>query len=308
MLKSALSPIRSDRLLDLNAFLLSAVCHLVALVGLGLIAMAPDRSWSDVKLLAEIADGYDEPVGGDNALQDDLSEFTLAQDDAATAAGPVRIFDASVATATASDFAALETSFDTLESGGGLDGQSLADVGEATEGGSSDGQPEVAEFFGVSGYGGSFVYVVDVSGSMNEGDKYRRARDELLRSIEHLREDQRYFVIFYNHASYPMDASEPILATREHLDQTRRWVHRVWPDGGTFPLQSLLHALKLEPDAIYFLSDGKFDPAVIDAVRIQNPASSGQIPIHTIAFVNTETVGIMQAIAHNSGGTFRFVK
>ena len=42
---------------------------------------------------------------------------------------------------------------------------------------------------------------------------------------------------------------------------------RVWPGGGTYPLEALLHALSLEPDAIYFLSDGRFDPAVIEALR-----------------------------------------
>jgi hypothetical protein len=287
----------------LNAFLVSAVCHLGALVGLGLVVMSAGPSRSDVRLLAHLGERYDEPVGGDATVQDHLPEFTVTQAAAAITAGPVKVFDTSTATSSAPDFVALEASFDELDAGGGLDSRALTEVGDDR----ASGSPAGAEFFGVSGYGGKFVYVVDVSGSMGEGGKYIRVRKELLRSIEHLREDQRYFVILYSDASFPMDASEPILATPEHINATRRWVHRVWPDGGTFPLQSLLLALRLEPDAIYFLSDGKFDPAVIDAVRIQNPPSSGQIPIHTIAFVNKDTVGIMRAIADNSGGTFRFV-
>jgi hypothetical protein len=41
---------------------------------------------------------------------------------------------------------------------------------------------------------------------------------------------------------------------------------------------------------------------------VQNRASHGQIPIHTIAFVNEETIGIMRQIAKQSGGKFRFVQ
>ena len=105
-----------------------------------------------------------------------------------------------------------------------------------------------------------------------------------------------------------MDADKPITATRAARRPHAALGRRIWPGGGTYPLKALLQALSLEPDAIYFLSDGRFDPAVIEALRIQNPSSSGQIPIHTIAFVNQETIGIMQMIAKNSGGKFRFVE
>ena len=47
---------------------------------------------------------------------------------------------------------------------------------------------------------------------------------------------------------------------------------------------------------------------MIEALRVQNPPSNGQIPIHTIAFVNQETIGIMKQIAKQSGGKFRFVQ
>src|SRR3972149_2345168 len=50
---------------------------------------------------------------------------------------------------------------------------------------------------GPGGVGRSFVYVLDCSGSMNDEGRFVRARQELLRSIEHLTSDQSYFVIFY---------------------------------------------------------------------------------------------------------------
>jgi hypothetical protein len=42
--------------------------------------------------------------------------------------------------------------------------------------------------------------------------------------------------------------------------------------------------------------------------RPNNRLKLRQIPIHTIALVNSATEGLMRTIARNSGGQFRFVK
>jgi hypothetical protein len=308
MLKTALPSFRSipsDWLRDANSFLLSAVFHLVALLFLALSMMSSEKGWSDLQLFAQMSDGVDAPLGGGDSLEDSLGSFKVEPEQAALAAGPVTLFDMSSALAT--NTPAIESPLDAMATGG-LEGQSVGDgSGSGLAGGGGDGSGG-AEFFGIGGKGGSFVYVVDASGSMNEEGKWERARAELLRSIEHLTEGQRYFIIFYNDGWYPMSADKPILATAKQMDRTRRWVNRVWPGGGTFPLEALLQALAMEPDAVYFLSDGRFDPAVIEALRVQNPSSTAQIPIHTIAFVNKETVDLMEQIARQSGGKFRFVQ
>ena len=300
MLKSAPLANRLAWLSDLNSWLISAVCHLVAMVALGLATVAATGGWPGLELVASVAEGFDAPAGELDALET-VTTFQLAHDDISAAAGPLKLFDfAAMATDDAADLAAaLEMSLPAS----GREGRGAGEFGEALGGESHD-----VEFFGVGGYGGTFVYVVDVSGSMSERRKHERAREELIRSIAHLSEQQNYFVVFYNDGWYPMDADGPVAATREQVDRTRRWVRRVRPSGGTYPLAALLFALSLEPDAIYFLSDGKFDPATIEALRRENPASAAQVPIHTIAFVNRETIGIMRTIARNSGGEFRFVK
>jgi hypothetical protein len=270
------------------------------MVALGLATIAATGGLPGVELVASVADGFDEPVGDLNVLES-VSTIELASNDLSTAAGLVTLFDtAAIAT---SDLGPLDAALELSLPASGRDGHGVDLFGEAIGGESHD-----AEFFGIGGYGGSFVYVVDMSGSMSEQGKYGRARDELIRSIEQLSEEQKYFVVFYNDGWFPMDADGPITATRRHVEQTRKWVRRVRPGGGTYPLEALLFALSLEPDAIYFLSDGRFNPSTIDALRQQNPLSAGQIPIHTIAFVNRETVGIMRTIARDSGGQFRFVK
>jgi hypothetical protein len=309
MMKAALASVRSldaDWLRDANSFLVSAIVHLVALVLLALLMMTNDKGWSGLNLMAQMADGTDAALGGGESLDDTLGNFKVETDDAAAAAGPITLFDDS--SAMVSSTSAIESPLDALSTGG-LEGTSIGDgSGTSLAGGSGGDGSGGAEFFGIGGKGGTFVYVVDLSGSMNEEGKWERARAELLRSIEHLTENQRYYIIFYNDGWYPMAADKPIDSTAKNIDRTRRWVGRLWPGGGTFPLDALMHALKLEPDAVYFLSDGRFDPAVIEALRVHNPSSHGQIPIHTIAFVNQETIGIMKQIATQSGGKFRFVQ
>jgi von Willebrand factor type A domain len=286
---------------DLNAMLLSAFCHLAAFIALGLLSVISHDGWRGVKLLVNVGDGFDSPSIDDSQL-DNAVTLEVTADDAAAAVDPVRLFD--VSTMAATDFAALEALSENAAEASGLDGVALGGKGEA-DGGLSGAS---AEFFGIGGYGQTFVYVVDCSGSMSERGKFERAMYELLQSIEQLASDQRYFVIFYSDGAYPMDADEPVLATEDEFARTRRWVSHVEPQGGTNPLPALLFALSLRPDAIYFLSDGKFDPATLRELRSQNRPRSQRIPIHAIAFMERATEGLMRTIARNSGGEYRFVK
>jgi hypothetical protein len=133
-----------------------------------------------------------------------------------------------------------------------------------------------------------------------------------MQSIEQLASDQRYFVIFFNDVPHPMDAAELVLASEEEVARTGRWVTFHEARGGTNPLPALLFALSLRPDAVYFLSDGQFDPMAIGQLRSRNQPNrrlgTREIPIHAIAFVDRATVGLMRTIARNSGGEFRFVE
>jgi hypothetical protein len=225
--------------------------------------------------------------------------------DAAAAAGPVRLFHDS--TPSVSDFGPVDALSEVADHASGLDGTGLVDFGDSS-GAKKQAGRGAAEFFGIGGYGKSFVYVVDCSGSMRHEGKFERAVYELLRSIEQLSSDQEYFVIFYNHTAFPMAEPGPVQATPEQFEATRDWVRHAQPEGGTVPLPALLAALKMKPDAIFFLSDGLFDPGTSRAVRRSNRGKKSYIPIHTIAFVNREAEGLMRTIARNSGGEYRFVK
>jgi hypothetical protein len=293
---------RSRWLQDCNSMLISAFFNLTVMVALGLMTAAASDKWGGVKLMVNAGEG-DSSSFDDSPLEDSV-ELNVTADSAAPL-GPISTFD--VATPTA-DVASLDALPENAGQASGLEGFALGGEGK----GDGDTGAAATDFFGIGGYGQTFVYVVDASDSMNENGKFDRARYELLQSIEQLASDQRYFVIFYNDAAYPMDADEPVLATEKQFAETADWVNHARADRGTNPLPALLHALSLRPDAVYFLSDGQFDPLTVQVLRMRNRPTKRigmrQIPIHTIAFVDYLTIGIMRTIARDSGGEHRFVK
>ncbi|HEX4142577.1 MAG TPA: VWA domain-containing protein [Pirellulales bacterium] len=160
-------------------------------------------------------------------------------------------------------------------------------------------------FFGLEAAGDKVVFVVDISGSMS-GRRFFRARNELRQSIENLRENQQFFVIFFNDGALPMPTEKLLPATRDNVNQTVDWLKYVECGGGTNPLPGLLLALQLHPDAIYLLTDGKFDPQVVWEVTQAEPPIP--IPIYTISFANRTAEKLLKAIAKETGGSYRFVR
>lgn len=290
---------------DVNSMLLSAFCHLVVFVALGLLTVASSDGWSGVKLLVNLGEGGPPTPIVDTTSLDDAVHLDVAVAPARALGPPMEL---EIAAPVTSALAELSLFAENSAAPSGANGTALG-------GGHVRDRPNgqaATEFFGIGGYGQTFVYVVDASDSMNDNGKFERARYELLRSIEQLNGDQRYFVILYNEGAYPMDADEPLLANADNVARTTNWIQEVSPTGGTNPLPALLYALSLRPDAIYFLSDGQFDPAIVREVRIHDRQNLRlhirQIPIHTIAFYDRIAEGMMRAIARNSGGEYRYVK
>lgn len=285
---------------DCNAMLASAVCHLVAMIVLGVVIAAGQAGSEPLTLLVSPADA---PIALDASASFSAQPF---EDEAApeAAAGPIRLFEApSFATTDLAPFA-LSVPQSLIANDSGRDGAAFGSLGDA----SGHFARGASQFFGVSGYGQTFVYVVDCSGSMRDDGKLARAKYELLHSIEQLSSDQKYFVFFYNGSAIPMDGDAPVAANDQSLVRTRRWVDLIEAGGSTNPLPALLAALSLKPDAIFFLSDGLFDGSTTVRVRTANRRRDGHVPIHSIAFVSRENLALMRAIARDSGGEFRFVK
>lgn len=165
----------------------------------------------------------------------------------------------------------------------------------------------VGKFFGLESRGDAFVYVVDSSQSMR-GRRFERACAELRRSIEELNRRQRFYVFFFSDRAYPMFAGRsrgPIPATRRNKRQLYAWMQTVGLVGHTDPLGAVLGGLRFEPDALFLLTDGRFERSAAERIAFNNrrPVT----PILTIGFEDRGGEVLLKQIAEENGGTYRFV-
>lgn len=160
-------------------------------------------------------------------------------------------------------------------------------------------------FFGVEARGARFLYVIDISGSM-QGAKLAALKDELSGSINTLPDQTAFYVVFFESDAVPMNQSG------RWMDATaanKRWVAsriaEVEARGGTNPAPafSAAFAMRPRPDAIYFMSDGLFDEEVAGQVAAANRGSR-KVPVHCIAYGDDAATELLQRIAEESGGTY----
>lgn len=168
----------------------------------------------------------------------------------------------------------------------------------------------VGAFFGIKDDGNSYVYVVDSSGSMLDGQRWERCREELVRSIRSLTADKKFFVILFSDTHYPMywpQSLRPELVdcSSENIDRLRQWLAGFRVQGATNPESALLLALDMDPEVIFFLTDGEFNEQVPQAVQTANRK---KIRINTICFESDTGSVLTRKIANENGGVYRFVK
>lgn len=167
-------------------------------------------------------------------------------------------------------------------------------------------------FFGIKPPSeGRVVFVVDGSRSMNHPHeselktRFRRMKFELLKCISEMHGEQWFYVIFFSNETLPMPAPglQPARAgVREFYLQ---WIGQVDSGGSpTDPRQALRLALQLQPDVIFFLTDGEFPPGV---KRQLESLRQTRVIIHTFAFGETLGEETLKILAANNRGEYRFV-
>ena len=194
---------------------------------------------------------------------------------------------------------------------------SSAALAAAAGGGAS--VPTNASFFGAEATGNCFCYVIDSSGSMR-GGAWESARSEVLRSLGSLKANQRFYIIFFNQEldlvpepGEKEPARSALYATRENLEHARKWIDTIKIDRGWPPTDALEHAIGLEPDAIYLLTDGVTQvdvPGFLESKnRVQDLILGEQVrvPIHAIAYYSLDGQQLMQQIAAENKGQFIYV-
>ena len=296
---------RSARRVDLKSiygFMFSGVLHLALciLVGLMLMPLGDGR----LRVL-EMEITLDEPAAELVVvdLEPDLGEFDdqlhwNLPGDAAEA--PLHVDDP----------------WSVITSAGGGEG---AVGSNATSRGASGGRGQTS-FFGTVVQGDQFVYILDLSPSMNarRGKRLERAVLELLRSIDELNDEQAFYVLVFGYRTrrvFDDDSLVPsfVPATLENKRRLRQWLAGLNTISGTDPREALKTALIMHPSAIFLLSDGEFNKPARDTVFTRGLEVDDVMtrwksaPVFTIAFEDSANELHMQAIANMSGGQHRFV-
>jgi len=162
------------------------------------------------------------------------------------------------------------------------------------------------EFFGLGGSAREarkVVFVVDKSGSMLE--TFDAVRQELRRSISAMRRSQKFHVIFFSKSPLESPPRKLVSAIRAQKQAFFEFLETVEPSGDTDPAGAMRRALALEPDLIYFLTDGQFDSSLLP--KLDNWNKDRRVQVFTIAYVSREGAELLEIIARNHRGEFRFV-
>lgn len=201
--------------------------------------------------------------------------------------------------------------------GGGPDGGSgLSIIGVGSSGGGGDfadfgisggGGGGGPEFFGLGGSARgvkSIVYVVDSSASML--GTFQLVRAEMRRSVGKLRRSQKFHVLFFNsgepNENPPQKLVNAIDAQKKAFFE---FLEAIRPGGNTHPEAAMRRALALEPDLIYFLTDGEFDPGLVPKLNEWN--KERRVRIFTIAYFDMAGAALLERIAREHKGEFKFV-
>jgi uncharacterized protein with von Willebrand factor type A (vWA) domain len=148
------------------------------------------------------------------------------------------------------------------------------------------------------------VYVLDRSGSMTDGIGY--VKFELKRSIGELGEEREFHVIFYSSGPpVEMPARRLVKATEANKQLAFKFIDGVIAEGETDPTEAIERAFAVKPDIIYLLTDSEFDRAIVDLVKRLNV--DAKVTVYPIAFLCREGESVLNDIADQNGGRYRFV-
>ena len=174
----------------------------------------------------------------------------------------------------------------------------------------NDGKPT---YYGIPVCAKRVVFVLDTSGSMR-GAPIEAAKRALIQVIETLPDSVSFDVVLFDKT---ISVWQPRLlpATRQAKDEVRLNVMGRGLGGATHSFAAIDAAFRLEPEAIYFLSDGK--PTDSDPDQIFNTFFAinreRRVSLHTIGLVTdrgnaADLILFMKPLAEKNWGTYRLVE
>lgn len=198
--------------------------------------------------------------------------------------------------------------------------QGLPDATGMSEGGRpsrSVGGQTTTGIFGATGTGNKFVYVFDCSASMADfgGRPLDAAKVQLLASLENLEKTHQFQIVFYNHEPRIFNPNAPqpprlLYADEQTKRLADRYVGGISAVGGTKHWDALKVALGMNPDVIFFLTDGLEDTLTSDQMRQIRRAHERQgTQIHAIEFGTGPTQGFnfLTQLARQNSGAYVYI-
>ena len=138
-------------------------------------------------------------------------------------------------------------------------------------------------------------------------DAFEIVRFELKRSIGQLDKGHRFHVIFFS-AGPPLELPpcQFVMATEHNKQAACEFIDSVTADGGTDPTEALKRAFEMQPDFIYFLSDGDYDVDGLIAMS-RNLNAEHKTVLHAIVFLNPVGGEELKRLADANGGWYKFI-
>jgi len=300
------------RLRSAPAWLLSIIFHVAVLVLFGLITMVSLQN-ETVPILASSIDADEALVEEPTEIEFDQPELEEADlEEMASEGNPLEMSD--LEPGGFSDLAATAVGDSSLESEmvdplAGDIGSLMAVAGNGEPGGG--GRHGGTKFFGTVAKGERFVFVVDNSGSMQEG-RIETAFLQLISSVESMRPEQKFFVIFYSDRAYPLfypdSADHLVPATRENVKRLRAWLASVELCSGGDLVEAIELAIELRPDVVFMLSDGAINSQ--RTMSFMTDPNSWTFAVHTFGMnvKGPEQAKKLGVIAQANRGTFQLVQ
>ena len=181
--------------------------------------------------------------------------------------------------------------------------------------------------FGVQARASSIVFCVDVSGSMISGKKsvktYEVVEREIAKVIQGLGEQTRFGLVVF---SRDAKAYRRVLlrASGEEKQRVLNWLRRLSPEQvrdpkatpeerefhhGTRADHGLAAAFEMQPDVIFFVSDGEpsgsTPPQILDQVQAAQKNLPKPATIHAFAYLADGGQKFMADLAKQNLGTYR---
>lgn len=304
-------------------WLASLVVHLLTLILMGVAFRLPPPRGVPVGLAAQFSLGrdseerFDDEAGSPPTVITASASAPPSQPDAPNPADAVQQLLA--APAPADPTKALPSAVASLGAaaleGGGVGQAAGAGRGAGSgsgPGGFGAGRTQTS-IFGVPGEGYKFVYVFDRSGSTGgPRNTLGAAKAELVASLNGLQSNHQFQIIFYNEHPVifnPAGAGRLVFATEQNKELARRFIGAITSDGGTRHEEALVLALKLQPDVIFFLTDGD-DPQLLPQQLERIHRRSGGTQINAIEFGLGPRSGqenFMVRLARENGGRYGYV-